>query len=109
MYYVVLYKVTKTKFDKKTNTITKYLECVSQYSYTSKVEQYIATNIINAIGNGSFDLIPNDCNEFNKLVILNILRSIKHQQTKAGFSVRLTQVDKSYGDGPRIICLSGCS
>ena len=101
VYYVFLYKVTKTKFDKKTNTIKKYLECVSQYSYTSKVEQYIANNIINAIGNRDYSLIPDDSNEFNNMVIQNILKSYKKGLDKStitpSMSVQLSQVGKEYG------------
>ena len=101
VYYVFLYKVIKTKYDKKTNTIKKYLECVSQYSYISKVEQYIATNIINAIGNSDYDLVPNNTNEFNDMVIQNILKSYKKGLDKSSnnpvMTVQITQVDKGYG------------
>ena len=105
VYYVFLYKVTKTNYDKKTNTIKKYLECASQYSYTSKVEQYIATNIINSIGNGSDSLIPDDSNKFNEFVIKYILKSYKKSLDKSTINpcmtVQITQVGKEYG-------LQGC-
>jgi hypothetical protein len=121
VYYVFLYKVTKTKFDKKTNTIKKYLECVSQYSYISKVEQYIANNIINAIGNRDYDLVPNNSNEFNEFVIKYILKSCKKGLNKStntpSMTVQLTQVGKEYGSqgcdggcsgGGATVCNSGC-
>lgn len=101
VYYVFLYKVVKTKFHKKTNTIKKYLECVTQYSYISKVEQYIATNIINAIGNRDYDLVPNNTNEFNQFVIKYILKSYKKGLDKSSnnpdMTVQITQVGKEYG------------
>ena len=75
VYYVNLYKVTKTKIDKKTNTISKYLECAFQYSYTSKLDQNKITDIINKIGNDNYDLTPDDTNKFNSKVIQNILKN----------------------------------
>ena len=68
-----MYKVVKTKFNKKKNTIKKYLECFSQYSYIQKLEQSRIINIINYIGNDNYDLIPDDTNKFNNYVIQNIL------------------------------------
>ena len=106
VYYVFLYKVTKTKFVKKTNTIKKYLECVSQYSYTSKIEQYTMNDIINKIGNDNYDLIPDDSNKFNEIVIKYILKSYKKSLDKStvtpSMSVKITQVNKSYS-------LQGCN
>jgi hypothetical protein len=102
-YYVSLYKVTKVKFNKKTNTTKKYLECVRQYSYKTKLDQRIVTDIINKIGNDNYDLIPNDSNEFNDIVIKNILKTNKN--TKNGstspLTVQINQVGKMYG-------LQGC-
>ena len=95
VYYVNLYKVTKTKFDKKTNTTSKYLECAVQYSYTSKLDQNKITDIINKIGNDNYDLTPDDTNKFNSKVIQNILKT---NGTSNNSYVKLVPVGKSYGD-----------
>ena len=97
VYYVNLYKVTKTKIDKKTNTISKYLECSSKYSYTSKLDQNKITNIINEIGNEKYDLTPHNSNEFNSKVIENILKTNGKKGTSR-YSVKLGYAGKGYGD-----------
>ncbi len=95
VYHVNLYKVTKTKIDKKRNTISKYLECAGEYSYTSKLDQNIITNIINEIGNGNYNLTPHNSNEFNSKVIENILKTNGKKGTSSN-SVRVTPVPKKY-------------
>lgn len=97
VYYVNLYKVTKTKIDKKTNTISKYLECDSEYSYTSKLDQNKITDIINKIGNDNYDLTPDDTNKFNGIVIQNILKTNGKKETSSQY-VKLVPVGKGYGD-----------
>ena len=101
-YYVSLYKVIKKKFNKKTNTTKKYLECATQYSYTSKVNQSRIIDIINKIGNDNYDLIPDDSNEFNNIVIKNILKTNSKKDVSSDFTVTINQVGKMYG-------LQGCS
>ena len=108
VYYVSLYKVIKTEFDKKKNTITKYIKCFSQYSYTKKIEQLRIIDIINHIGNDNYDLIPDDSNEFNNYVIKNILKpnkSSKNKNTKNRLTVQISQVGKEYGTQG---CGGGC-
>lgn len=103
VYYVDLYKVVKVKNNKKKNTIKKYLECASQYSYTKKLEQFRIIDIINNIGNNNYDLTPDDTNEFNNYVIKNILKrnkSSKNKDTKNSFTVQISQVGKEYGLQP---------
>ena len=97
VYYVNLYKVTKTKIDKKTNTVKKYLECSSEYSYTSKLDQNKITDIINKIGNDNYDLTPDDTNKFNGIVIQNILNINGKKGTSSQY-VNLVPVGKGYGD-----------
>jgi len=106
VYYVLLYKVSKTKINKKTNTIKKYLECVSQYSYTSKIEQYTMINIINSIGNDNYDIIPHNTNEFNGIVIQNILKKNGKKGISNNSYVNLIAVGKGYGDAG---CNGNCS
>jgi hypothetical protein len=98
-YYVSLYKVTKVKFNKKTNTTKKYLKCVSQYSYKSKVEQSRIIDIINKIGNDNYDLIPDDSNEFNDIVIKHILKANSNTKNSSttSLTVQINQVGKMYG------------
>ena len=97
VYYVSLYKVTKTKFHKKTNNLKKYLECVSQYSYISKTDQHIITNIINHIGNDNYDLIPDDTNKFNDMVIKHIYKPNSKNGSSNNWAVNINQVGKMYG------------
>ena len=101
VYYVRLYKVVKIKFNKKKNTIKKYLECFSQYSYITKLEQSTITNIIIRLSNGNYELTPHEPNEFNNNVIKNILKtnkSSKNKDTKNSITIFTAQVDRSYGD-----------
>jgi hypothetical protein len=96
-YYVRLYKVVKTKINKKKNTIKKYLECFSQYSYIQKLEQIRIIDIINDIGNSNYNLIPDDTNKFNNYVIQNILKTNKSSKSNKS-TVYINQVGKEYGD-----------
>lgn len=115
VYYVQLYKVINNKFDKKTNIVKKYLECVGEYSYISKLDQNKITNIINKIGNGNYDLTPDNVNKFNGLVIQNILKTTGKKSVSNNQYVRLVPVSKSYGDTACgcecvfTICESSCS
>jgi hypothetical protein len=100
VYYVRLYKVVKTKFNKKKNTIKKYLECFTQYSYITKLEQSRITNIIIRLSNGNYDLTPHEPNEFNNNVIQNILKtnkSSKNKDTTNSITVNTIVVPKTYG------------
>ena len=94
VYYVSLYKVTKVKFHKKKNILKKYLECVGQYTYTTKTSQNTITNIIIRVSNGNYDLTPNDPNEFNNYVIQNILKTNTKKNSQNNLSVQVNQVDK---------------
>ena len=94
VYYVSLYKVTKVKFHKKKNILKKYLECVSQYTYTSKTNQNTITNIIIRVSNGNYDLTPDDPNEFNNYVIQNILKTNTKKNSQNNLSVQVNQVSK---------------
>jgi hypothetical protein len=96
-YYVSLYKVTKITYHKKTNNLKKYLECVRQYSYKTKVDQTRIVDIINKIGNDDYDLIPDDSNKFNGIVIKNILKTNTKKNTESGLTVIISQVGKMYG------------
>jgi hypothetical protein len=101
VYYVRLYKVVKTKINKKKNTIKKYLECFTHYSYITKLEQSRIIDIINNIENNKYDLIPHDTNEFKNYVIQNILKtnkSSKNKNTTNSLTIYSTIVEKSYGD-----------
>ena len=102
VYYVILNKVTKVSYNEKKNTVKKYLDCVTQYVYKKTLQQPIIVDIINKIGNGIYDLIPDDSNEFNSIVIKKILDSVnstlKTGETKVvAKNIIINQVGKEYG------------
>jgi hypothetical protein len=108
VYHVSLYKVTKVKFHKKKNILKKYLECVGQYTYTSKTSQNTITNVIIRVSNGNYDLTPNDPNEFNNYVIQNILKTNTKKDSQSSLSVQVNQVDKEDRQ-PGVPCAGTCN